>query len=729
MNFYAFIALINLITSLILGIFVIYKNRNIKSISFSIFCFFIAFWNLGYYFWQVSTNAGVALFWTRVLMAGAIFIPVAYLQFVFALLDILNKKKKFLFYSYSLFFIFFLVNFTSHFVSHTEPLLGFAFWPIPGPVFVFFLAFWLFYAYYSISLLLRYYKRGDGVLKLQIKYIMFGTILGYIGGVTNFFLWYRIPILPFGHIAISLYALIVAYAILKYRLMDIRVIIGRIAVYALSFIITLSLAFLIMFVNEQLTRSLPLYFSGSVIVIISVLTFQFIFKFFEKLASKYFYYTFYSYQKVINNLGRKIVAVLDLEKLNTLIIETLINTLKLDKTGILLRDKETGFFKIQRIIGFKEENGISLVKDNFLTDYLEKTNKPLVYEELGLAIRDAGNKGEKENLKNLQENMKRIEAGLCLPLLKGNEIMGLIILGKKISGDSYYEQDIELLNTLSNQASVALENARLYREIQDLSAHLQQKVDEQTKEIKQAYNIEKKANEELKRLDEAKTQFMLATQHHLRTPLTSMIGYIDLLLTGTFGNIPKKIKDVLFKFQSSTSRLGRTVNEFLDISQFQLGREVITLEPNVDILPILKEMEEEIGFEAKNKGIYFKVKKSKIPLITADANKLKIAFFNIADNAIKYTPKGGVNIETKTIDDKIQIIFKDTGMGLNEEDKEKLFSRLFERGAQAQKVFATGRGIGLYLSSQIIKAHGGKLWADSEGRGKGSTFYIELPLK
>jgi len=128
MNFYAISALINFITSVALGVFVIWKSRKSKNLSFFIFCFFVAFWSFAYYLWQVATDSGTALFWTRVLMAGAIFIPAAYLQFVYALVEILNKKKKFLFFSYLLFFIFFLTNFTPYFVSHTEPLLNFKFW-------------------------------------------------------------------------------------------------------------------------------------------------------------------------------------------------------------------------------------------------------------------------------------------------------------------------------------------------------------------------------------------------------------------------------------------------------------------------------------------------------------------------------------------------------------------------------------------------------------------------
>jgi len=248
--------------------------------------------------------------------------------------------------------------------------------------------------------------------------------------------------------------------------------------------------------------------------------------------------------------------------------------------------------------------------------------------------------------------------------------------------------------------------------------------------IQKAYEVEKKAHKALKRLDEAKNQFIMATQHHLRTPLTSMIGYLDLIFGGTYGKVSPKIKETLLKFQVSTRRLIKIVNEFLDITQFQLGKEVLTLKPNIDIKPILKEIMEELQLEAKARGIYLKLQKSeKIPRIKTDPEKLKIALFNIVDNGIKYTPKGGVIVKCQPSDNKLQIIVRDTGMGIPKEELKTLFTRTFERSKEAKKVYGTGRGIGLFIASHIIKAHKGKIWAESEGVGKGSTFYVELPVK
>jgi signal transduction histidine kinase len=116
-----------------------------------------------------------------------------------------------------------------------------------------------------------------------------------------------------------------------------------------------------------------------------------------------------------------------------------------------------------------------------------------------------------------------------------------------------------------------------------------------------------------------------------------------------------------------------------------------------------------------------------LPTIKADQEKLKVALANIIDNAVKYTSKGGVLVKTETADSKVLISVKDTGMGIPKEEQKYLFDRTFERGKGAKQANATGKGIGLYITYHIIKAHDGKIWVESEGKGKGATFYIELP--
>jgi len=255
-----------------------------------------------------------------------------------------------------------------------------------------------------------------------------------------------------------------------------------------------------------------------------------------------------------------------------------------------------------------------------------------------------------------------------------------------------------------------------------------EQIEKMAADVKRAYEVEKKAHMELEKIDNLKNQFMMTIQHHLKTPLTSMMGYSDLLLNGTFGKQTKKTTEVIQRFQESTTGLIKMVNEFLDVTQFQLGKGVINLKPGVDIALLVEQVTNELKFPAEQKGLYLKLEKpNAIPLIKADAEKLRAALHNIFDNGIKYTVEGGLTIKME-VGNVLKIKSKDTGIGMSQERVQKLFNSTFDRGVEAKKNNATGRGIGLYLAGEIIKAHNGRVWAESEGEGKGSAFFIELPL-
>jgi len=234
---------------------------------------------------------------------------------------------------------------------------------------------------------------------------------------------------------------------------------------------------------------------------------------------------------------------------------------------------------------------------------------------------------------------------------------------------------------------------------------------------------------EFERLDRAKTQFLLATQHHLRTPLSIMKNYASMLLEGTYGKLGEIVKHPLSGIYVSIERLIKVVNEFLDVAQLQLDKGVLKKAKTDMINYLKKEIIEELLPSAKEKGLYLKLEpsKEKIPEIMIDQTKMKTAIYNVVDNGLKYTQKGGVTIKLQIVNGKLQIVVKDTGIGIKKEEIAELFEKTFERGKEAEKLYTTGRGIGLYISKNFIEAHQGKIWAESEGEGKGSTFYIELP--
>jgi signal transduction histidine kinase len=251
------------------------------------------------------------------------------------------------------------------------------------------------------------------------------------------------------------------------------------------------------------------------------------------------------------------------------------------------------------------------------------------------------------------------------------------------------------------------------------------------KEVERAYKVEKNANEELKQLDAVKNQFLMQTQHDLRSPLGVIRGYCDLLISGTLGKQSQKTIDVLQRIEIVAEEKIRDVNNFLDVAQFRLGKGVVNLKQGVGLVAMLNEIINAEKLKAKQNSIYLKFETAESEvLISADKEKLKAAIFNIVDNAIKYTKSGGVSVSLQPdIHEKknILIIIKDTGIGISKDKIETIFEGQFMRTAQAQKT-AEGKGIGLYLSGQIIKMHNGKVWVESDGEGKGCVFYVELPL-
>lgn len=250
---------------------------------------------------------------------------------------------------------------------------------------------------------------------------------------------------------------------------------------------------------------------------------------------------------------------------------------------------------------------------------------------------------------------------------------------------------------------------------------------EESKRREEAERVAK----EFERLNRIMTQFLLATQHHLRTPLTAIQGYLSMIYEGSYGEISPKVKSKIKGTLESAQNLIRVVNEFLDVAQFQAGKGEIEKKETDFEKEVLLPTIEGLKPEAEKKGLkfIFEIEKN-LPKIFVDSQKIKIAIFNVLHNAIKYTEKGWIKLSAELIDGgkKILIKISDSGIGLTEEEKKYLFQFFFERGERARWMYGPGRGIGLFLSSEIIRVHGGKIWVESEGIGKGSAFYIELPV-
>lgn len=274
--------------------------------------------------------------------------------------------------------------------------------------------------------------------------------------------------------------------------------------------------------------------------------------------------------------------------------------------------------------------------------------------------------------------------------------------------------------------------------LKDLNKNLELKVKEQLVEIKKSFALEQKARTDLLELDKAKDQFIATTQHHLRTPLTTVKWCIEGVLSGQQGVINQEIATTLHKAAASTAILLKLVNEFLDITSLQFEKGLLKLEM-VDLREIVEKSLEELKPEVdKNQLIVSLVFPHEFMdnFVLIDKDKMSSAIIKLLDNAIRYNKVGGLlrvegmKIPSPDIKDAFvyRLKIEDTGIGISTEDMPKLFSQYFKRGKKAEEQYPTGRGIELSVVKSIINAHDGKVWAESNGEDTGSKFVIELPI-
>jgi len=695
--------IVTALLNLLLGALIFINGKNKKiNIVFSLNIVAVISWVMAMFFYRsslIETN----LIWCTILYVAPTLIASSFLYFTYIFP---SQKEKYIWWRAILIFginlaIIIMVIWPGLIIKEVNIRSGLEKQIIFTSYYWFYFLYTLLFFSFGFSRLFTKYLRNRGIERLQIIYLVTGYALSAnLAFVTNLIMpWVGLFFINWlGQIFTLIGVASTTYAILKYRLMDIRIMFRKTVIYFVLAGFVFGMFYLVTWMYNTVFGSVfnnGAYLLGLIVAPLFVALFAWLNKKTKGFANKYLFFSLYSDQETIAKLTDELTNSIDLNKIVDSIVGSIKQAMQLDKAEVLLIEQNT---------------------DNFLIQYLQKTQKPLVRDEI-------------QNLNQLSESMKNIGAALCLPMVISNKLIGIIVLGNKVSGDAYTKEDLELLTTLSKQAAIALDNARLYKEVQDFSKTLQQKVDEQTKDIKEAYEIEKQAKEDLEKTDEVKNQFMAIANHHLRTPLTAINWYIDLILSGKYGKVSVKLKDIINRINISTTDEIKIVDDLLNVSQFQLGKEIIEANQKVNIEKMFSQIKENEEPEIQQKNIFIKINKlNEIPLIPADESKLKVALANIVDNAVKYTEKGGVTITLEIEKFKnLKITVRDTGMGMNETELENIFIKTFERGTEAQKLFATGKGIGLYLSAKIIEAHHGKIWAESAGKNKGSAFHIELP--
>ena len=294
-----------------------------------------------------------------------------------------------------------------------------------------------------------------------------------------------------------------------------------------------------------------------------------------------------------------------------------------------------------------------------------------------------------------------VRALLAVPLLREDRIVGALLIRRRRPG-AFGSSVIDLMQSFASQSALAIQNARLFQEIEDKSRQLEL-------------------------ASQHKSQFLANMSHELRTPLNAILGYTELMQDGLYGELPAKTTEVLDRVQKNGKHLLGLINDVLDLAKIEAGQLVLGIEgySMQDVVQTVVSATESL---AAAKKLPLKVEFSKdMPQGQGDERRIAQVLLNLVGNAIKFTDGGEVRIAAKAVDGKFRVAVVDTGPGIPEEEQTRIFHEFHQVDSSNTKKKG-GTGLGLAISKRVVELHGGRIWVESEV-GKGSTFQFELPIR
>ncbi|MFH1655879.1 MAG: GAF domain-containing sensor histidine kinase [Candidatus Omnitrophota bacterium] len=411
----------------------------------------------------------------------------------------------------------------------------------------------------------------------------------------------------------------------------------------------------------------------------------------------------------LQKISRLVSTTLDEDEIFRRIQQPIISELGFEKCFVLMYDKKRQFCS-KICSGYSKDELdkiLSLLKSESLMDLVRKEGKMLSSLDIS-----------EPNRKKIA-NILHMTYFIISPVITQDGIEGIFFVGNGPGSIPLTEGDQDMISILATQFGQSLENARLFEQVYRSSQELEKKIKQRTKELADAL-------EEVKKISKIKSDFVSAVSHELRTPLTSIKGYASILMTGKMGDIPNAVKERLEKINKHSDSLVELINDLLDISRIESGRVDMKFESE-NIKDIVDTVADLLGPQIKAKQIKLNLELPEgLANVLIDHSQIERIFINLIGNAIKFTPeKGSITVNAQDITDKVQINVADTGMGISQTDKKKIFDE-FYRVDNVLNQSLKGSGLGLSLVKYIVEAHKGKIWVESQLK-KGTTFSFTLP--
>jgi len=361
---------------------------------------------------------------------------------------------------------------------------------------------------------------------------------------------------------------------------------------------------------------------------------------------------------------------------------------------------------------FRHESGnyIWSASYGFSGEYLEYMKNRQLKPERGTATGRAALEGQVVNIPDVfqdseytwweSQKVGHFRAVLAVPLMREGRPIGVLGL-TRLNPKAFTDKQIDLVTTFADQAVIAIENVRLFDEIQDKSRQLEV-------------------------ASQHKSQFLANMSHELRTPLNAILGYTELMADGAYGEPSEKMLGILKRLEANGKHLLGLINDVLDLSKIEAGQLVLELS-DYSVQDIAQTVRSTLEPLAADKKLAFKLELApELPAGQGDGRRLTQVLINLVGNAIKFTDAGEVAIKAEANNGSFYVSVRDTGPGISAADQARLFQE-FQQADNAITRKKGGTGLGLAISKRIIEMHGGKIWVESQ-LGQGSTFAFTLPV-
>jgi len=695
-------AFVNAIASLILGASVFLKNvRDPKNVVFGLFTLSVSAWSAFYVMWQISDNASSALGYSGAVSFAAIFIPLCYFHFSTLLAGHRSLKlRRELKIGYSTAFVLGGLSMTSLMVTGVEPRGGFPFWPVAGPFYPIYLLHFFYFTVRTVMVLFRAYRAAVSASRAQLGYVFYATVVGFIGGSTNFFLWYSIPIPPVGNGLVGAYIFVVSYAVVRFRLLEVDYVLVKGLVVVLTILLlSIPMPAIIAGVGDPL--GVPV--DSDLIVLLACSSLIFTFGMFFGIPVLRYRLDHYiehrllrvrlGYRGQMREVTRSISALHAEADIFKQSVKVVIEALGATRALILVRGEMELDYKVRNSINFANSFPVgAAVQDDHLVIQLGRgTTSARLLDELRTTVG-----ADAQHRRDVAELQRFHNIEVLVPILADVTFFGVLLLGPRSAGRNYSDSDLSLLDALCVQIALSLRSRQL----------------------------ERRMNQTEKLISLGTLAAGLA--HEIRNPMVSIRTFSELL--EEHHGDPDFLREFGSVVRRDIARIGTIVE---NISAFAENNQVV-LAP-VSAADVVRAVQDILKREFLDSQVEFLVEEEACPMVRGNFGQLSQVFLNLFQNAVhamEGREKKRISVRCAGLNESgstraVRVEITDTGGGIDHELLPKVFDPFVTTKATGSE--KRGMGLGLAIVKRIIDGHNGQIEVSSQ-TGVGTTFVVTLPI-